>query len=691
LIDALPTFFAEDLNTSLALPDAPKRLVLCFDTHEAFWGAQRDLSNELYFERDAWLRRLLRALDLKTGIVVVVAGRDRPRWAEATAAQEPIPNKFLDVQHIGHLADGDARVYLDRVGVPDGPLRNGLLEAARVAANEIHPYYLGLCVDIVQAAAAHGHAITADDFLLDPTITDKEQTLIDRLLKYVDRDVKDAVYALSACRSFDWIIYTTLAHALHFQATRAAFTTLLQLSFVWSAAPPGDGWYRIHDLLRRLLHDRGDPQVQKAHAILEQFYVERAKDGDDGAVVEAIYHANRQQWERGVDAWTNVFDRALQRSRLDLCRALLDLRTDLVLAPDGKRAGDVAFFLGMYYVRLSRHAEVLDAFATALSMYDGVLEHTPDAVDVLNNKGIVLQEMGEVYVHRTHYAQALSRYHQAAAVYDALEQQDPENMVILNNRGTVLQRLGDLHEERGENDRALACYRQAIDAYDAIIKHAPDDVDAYSNKSIVLRRRGNLQVKLMQHDEARDSYAQAVAACDTALRYAPNAVDVLRNKAVAQGRLAELHARNGQHRPAFHTYQSAVATADAALQHAPDDVYVLDGKGLVLKSWADTYQRVKQYQAALPVYEHAIAAFDAVLEHAPDNIYTLHNKGIALHNRANAHLELNNRAPALTDLYAARAVFDRSLMLAPHNQYIQQARHDTQQAIDSLENGGDDT
>ncbi len=80
LIDHMPEFLALDLNAAMAAADAPKRIALFFDTHEAFWGEQRNLPREQYFLRDEWLRRLLRKLDLSAGIVAVVAGRDVPRW-----------------------------------------------------------------------------------------------------------------------------------------------------------------------------------------------------------------------------------------------------------------------------------------------------------------------------------------------------------------------------------------------------------------------------------------------------------------------------------------------------------------------------------------------------------------------------------------------------------------------------------
>jgi hypothetical protein len=114
LIDELPRLFAKDLNAAMAQQEELKRIVLFFDAHEAFWGHQRDLPEEVFFQRDEWLRCLLRGLDLDAGIVAVVAGREKPRWAEAT--RSAIPQQFLDTQLVGHFSPTDARDYLQKAG-----------------------------------------------------------------------------------------------------------------------------------------------------------------------------------------------------------------------------------------------------------------------------------------------------------------------------------------------------------------------------------------------------------------------------------------------------------------------------------------------------------------------------------------------------------------------------------------------
>lgn len=388
LIDALPRLFAKDLNAAMAQQEELKRIVLFFDAHEAFWGYQRDLPEEVFFQRDEWLRCLLRVLDLSAGIVAVVAGREKPRWAEAT--RSAIPQQYLDTLLVGHFSPTDARDYLQKADIEDAALQQSLIDYASVAAEEVHPLYLGLYVDVVLAARAQGKILTPDDFPIAPESPDKSKVLINRLLRYVDKQVEVGVHALSACRAFDFELYLKLGQALHFHATRAAFFDILtRFSFVWQAQQRGESWYRIHDLLRRLDDESGNEITRRTHEVLEQHYREQ------GEVAEAIYHANRLDWERGVEEWGEVFDNALQQSRYQQCRTLLEVRGELLIQSDFQ-LGMVSKSEGDYLAQLALYAEAKQEYLEAISACDRELESAPNDTATHNSKGNALSNLGNL-------------------------------------------------------------------------------------------------------------------------------------------------------------------------------------------------------------------------------------------------------------------------------------------------------
>lgn len=739
LINELPILFAEDLNASMTMSDAPQRLVLCFDTHEAFWGYQRDLSNELYFQRDEWLRCFLTSLELEGGIVAVVAGRDRPRWPQATEEQGTIPEKYIDAQLVGHLSDTDALVYLDRVGVLDQPLCQSLLEAARVAANEIHPFYLGLCVDIVQAAGAKGILLTPDDFAIDPKLIDKEQTLIDRLLKYVDAETKDAIYVISACRSFDWDIYQALAQSLHFHASHAAFKMLTQFSFVWRSEQSDEGWYRIHDLLRRLLCECGEQRVRYAHEVMEQYYLAQLEMGDATVVIEATYHACCLDWKRGGAQWVVVFDKVLERSRYDLCRGLLQVRTGMIMEDSSLEYGDVCRAEGDYFASLLNYVAAEQKYREAVAAYDKVPTDMSDATALHTNKGVALNKISDVQRQLGQYEQALQSCEAAVISYEAVLQLAPNLVRAYNNKGAALQSLGELQVKLGLLRQGARSYRAAKDMFDMALQRSPNHVNAHVNKGNVLVSLGDLQIVLEEPYLALQSYHQADQAYDVALSLDPNVPVVYYNKARALHHQGNCHVQRGKFLEAYVCYTDAIPAYETALLLAPDWVMAYNSKGGLLGSLgellakllcfheaqqrylqsSEAYQAVlervpnaietcnnKGYvlrrlsdmqavlgedNAALTSCVQAIAVLDMLLQCAPDHINAYNNKGLALFNKGLAlfksgrlYLEMGKLDRALVCLRDARAVFDQSLLLVPHDDYIQELREQVHQMIEEL-------
>ncbi len=98
---------------------------------------------------------------------------------------------------------------------------------------------------------------------------DKAKQLINRLLKYADREINYAVQALSACRGFNYDIYELLGKELKFQTSKPSFNILTEFSFVWEAQR-GENWYRIHDLLRRLNYEEDNKTTRQAHEVLHK-------------------------------------------------------------------------------------------------------------------------------------------------------------------------------------------------------------------------------------------------------------------------------------------------------------------------------------------------------------------------------------------------------------------------------------
>ncbi len=641
LIDCLPKLFAGDLNAAMASRNKPDRLVMLFDTHEKMWDAKRNSQGVTFWYQDEWFRRLLRALDYKLGIVVAVAGRDCPvtqlRWPNA--AKFPIPEDYIDAQLVWHLSPTDARDYLHKVEIDKTDLADAVIKYASVYPDQswedlqVHPFYLGLCADVVLAERRRGIELLASDFARIPKLENKTAELTDRLLLYVDREVRSAVHSLSACRAFDEDLYVKLGGGCHFQASSANFEVLTSFSFVWKSEKRGDNWYRIHDLLRRLDADRDNPKTRRAHEVLEGNYREL------GDVAEAIFHANRLDWERGVKEWEGVFEEALEKSRYGECESLLGVRDELWIKSDFW-LGLISRAEGFYYTVLARYVEARQEYLEAVAACDRELILTPD------------------------------------------------NQATLNNKGIALLQLGDLQEQLSEFEAAKLSYSEAIAALNSALLIAPDYNSALNNKGIALRCLGDLQAQLSEFEAAKQSYSEAIAALNSALIIAPDDISAVNNKGNALQGLGNLQAQLSEFEAAKVSYLEAIAAFNSALVIAPDDIYALNNKGSALLILGKLQARLSEFEAAKLSYFGAIKAFKSALFIAPDYINALNNKGIALLRLSILQLQLSEKQEALKNCEEALEMMNRSLAIAPNNDRLRNRRDSLQEFLDNL---GEDT
>ena len=704
LLDALPALLAKDLTASLSLPEAPRRLVLAFDTHEAFWGGAKNLSiNER--QRDEWFRSFLGNLDLHAGIVAIVAGRELPRWSDLPASR--IPDEYLEPWPVRHLSEADALIYLRRAGVRDAALQRKLLAFAAVEPGEIHPFYLGLCVDVAQTAGQKGQLLDRGEFDHIPAVELRTQALIERLLRYTDDDATLAVHALSACRGFDSSVYFALADALRFTATAAAFEALCRFSFVWRSPEGGSRRFRIHDLLRRLFYERKDSVCLRAHAILEEHY-RAAAQSDRLAIAEALYHSNRRHPAEGCAGWIAEFDAALKNSDIPLCDALFEVVTDLVIpnvalqAAIKRRAGDLfadrsrtedarsAYLeaIDLYNqaragetaevdagqgetfwrladaeAALSRHDDAFVNYRRSIESYERLLarRNRPDA---LIGKGVALWSLGWLYA-------TLSRLSDANAAVEASIGSLEEGLRLAPGavdahieKGSALRLAGEL---QAKVSPALAgiSFERALDELDEALKLAPGNLVAQRRKANTLIAAGALHAASFRHESAAAAYREAITCSEEALRRAPYGWHAQNQRGAAHHLLGDLNASLSQTAAAMENYREAIALYDETLRRAPNSLIGQCNKAIALQRLGDMYGEHWHFEEALAYYEQAIVLSDEALRRVPNGIEALTAKGSALKAAADLHSTAGRRDTALAAYEASLRCSDAALKFAP--------------------------
>jgi tetratricopeptide (TPR) repeat protein len=663
LIQELPRLFAEDLNASLSLSLRHKRVVLFFDSHEAFWGYERNVPTAAYYERDEWLRKLLTSLDFSSGIRVVMAGREPPRWADAT--KFAISKRFVDHKPLQELSTSDGKLYLTRAGISNPKMRDCIVQYARVRRNRSHPFLLGLCADVVLIAAANGEDLAPSEFRTAPQTSQRAVALIRKLLSYANPEVAAAVRALSACRAFDREIYLHLASVLKFHASGPSFDVLTQFSFVWRSGRHERGGYRIHDLLRRLLYERNDELTRQADQSLQAYFRQLVEQGDELAIADAIYHSNRSDWKAGAEEWLEVFDHALEASRHDLCRALLEISVEMIIKHNSER-GQIAECAGHYFMTVARYEAAEQKYLEALALYDKALrgKHDPTTHD---HKGLALSRLGDLYAEVSRHKEALKTYHKAMACLDRAISELPGEPDPLNNKGSLLSSLGDLQVKLSQFTLGRASYEKAMECFERALKNKPKYVEAYTNKAFALISQGDMESELSEYEHAAESFGQAIAVCEAALQLFPMDLVALNNKATALLALGEVQTVLTNFDESRRTYDRAIVVYDEILALAPGDVVALTNIGASLISIGELNSTFSLHEKAVLYCEKGIETIDEALRFAPGEMSAVYHKGRGLGLTAQIRFEQARYAEAATIYEKALGFYDEGLTRAPQD------------------------
>src|SRR6266516_4489104 len=382
LIQQMPRLFAADLGAAVGQSARYRRVVLLFDTHEAFFGeAIADpaaLVHADFLMRDEWLRSLLGHLPLDAGVVAVVAGRTRPPWAHPPVAA--IPDAYVDVWPVGHLTTGDGLAYLEKAGVGGEPLRLALTQYASIGLGEVHPYFLGLCADVALAAHRRGGTLDPGSFAQSGELAGKERELARRLLAWVPPEVEYGILALSACRSFTHSTFSYLGDQLGFPHQRSDFARLVAFSFIVPTTGgirgtqrAGEHAWKMHQILRRALASARPEPIRRAHETLERRYRDLAASGDFAGQLEQLYHAGQLDPAGAADMWVAVMDRCLGVGRYDRCRAMITLLADLPVDETGH---------SRCVYRIARADIGLGRWAEAEALLDSLPGGSPHATSV---------------------------------------------------------------------------------------------------------------------------------------------------------------------------------------------------------------------------------------------------------------------------------------------------------------------
>ncbi|WP_144551308.1 hypothetical protein [Peribacillus simplex] len=658
LINELPKLFAQDLNKSMEL-SSNSRVILLFDTHESFWGHQRNMSSHLFFEQDEWLRCLLGHLDLDKGIVVAVAGREVPNWEKAS--KWPIPARYLEKHLVDHLQYEDALWYLHKAEIQDPALVDSILSYTEVAHNEYQPFYLGLCIDVVLQARSNGVELQAEDFKLGAG--DKAHTLVQRLLRYVDLEIEFAVNALSACRNFDFSTYELLGEGMKYRPSRANFEILKNFSFVWK--DPDSSRYRIHDLLRRILFETGNEQTKQAHSILEQHYRRLAQEGSMEARVEFVFHHNRLNPEDGVKEWVDLFKEALFHSQFDLARLLLQLSHELLGI--NMRKSLVCQLRGDFYKMISKYSEAKDEFVQAVIEIDQVIMREEPQPLLHIRKGTATRRLALLLELLSEYEEAAGYYHDSINEFERAIELDPENGYILDNQAQSWCDFGDLLDDLSRYEEAEQCYQKAIELNKNALMLHPEDFKLQESNISYLSRIGNFLEKFSRREEAEKIYQNGIAFYRNLVARDQDSAFAYYFMGTAIMDLAGLKLAQSLYQEAHELYLEGLSCYEQSIAINPDDIDTLGKLGRAFSNIGHLFELRSDYEEARENYQKSIGHYNLVLDTANQDIFTLISKSNVLGSLGGVEEILSCYDEAETSYLSAIEGLNLVLLITPNH------------------------
>ncbi len=254
--ERLPAYFSYDFNCHL---DKYKTKVstIFLDTYEAL--VVDALNNNSYYEKTAWIRDLVADLD---NTLFVICSREMVKWSEYDKHWDSV----LDHHIIGNLNEEYATSFLKKCGIEDEEIVDVIFKSS-----EGHPYYLDLSVDTFVSIKNNDEEPTVDKF------GKNKKQILDRFLKYLTEQEKEALKVMCVLRSYDKDLFVSLLKNFNTGYSPSKFKEFNNFSFVTK----DNNIYTIHALMRESMYDYTDSEYRNdIHLYLMNIYNERIMQSD---------------------------------------------------------------------------------------------------------------------------------------------------------------------------------------------------------------------------------------------------------------------------------------------------------------------------------------------------------------------------------------------------------------------------
>jgi tetratricopeptide (TPR) repeat protein len=616
LHDELIRRFALDLRA--ALPERPGRscrAVLFFDTFEKFWWGRADSNSTRGQTADRWLRDLVRYC-VFMGVLVVICGRDRVRWADDDEAWKPVLEQHL----LGGLSEPDAQSFLARSGLGTADDSAALRKAIIACCNtnddgdevSCHPLYLALCADIVvNTRRSRGSDPDPSQFTGIPNAEVASKLATRFLLSLDDTRMEMWIEELSLASRLDRKLALDLDEERHHKNGAAGWEHLIRFSF---AEADEHGFIRLHDTMRKVLEARlrSKGRSREVHFWYADWYERSAPSirdchtADELALqIERYHHLVRA--ERDNDACALLGDlQNLKLHKWSRFHEALSLRRELARDgashddPSGELAARLTlpnlashfYYQSMPLIRTGAPLQALRVLEVSSKLWEQTAatntlpaaKATYQIARCRNNEAIA-------WFNVDHFEQALQGYRAAAALEQSIHPED--GFVYLGNAAEALLRLGRVEEALAELETATALLARSdrrperksellstfqglradayvmLGRYDDALRELNDAISNATGAGRVWKLASRFSTKAIA-ELMQGSLGDAVQSVQRAVE-SSEAARTPKQRSSVQWIFGRVQHEAGQYGDAQAAYRKSLAIAKTIVDAAPDD------------------------------------------------------------------------------------------------------------------------
>jgi tetratricopeptide (TPR) repeat protein len=198
--------------------------------------------------------------------------------------------------------------------------------------------------------------------------------------------------------------------------------------------------------------------------------------------------------------------------------------------------------MGLAYKRLAEHydaktepVEKMKSFERAISIYNQVLQQSPDFIDALEKKGHATVDYMALQIELGQYERAVESFADAVDAFEAALELSPRQSGSKNRIGSAHRELAEMYMKKGQYDEALAHLQTSLDIYEEL-RNTSDYIYVDNSIGKTQEMLGDFYRMNSDTNQANIHYQLAIQSFENMLKRAPKLLEPIERIANIQAK-----------------------------------------------------------------------------------------------------------------------------------------------------------